>query len=204
MSDRNDRKVSRRLRRKLKDAGLPQVGSAHVLRMRFVQVMHALLILQNQCNHDHIVRAMEELLTGWSAAEEEHSEVGGYQHRLLNAIDDIHSQIEDAAWGEWDAIMSERTYPVTTLPQLAAEDEAVVRELANQLHGLAIASRSECLNIAMDLLNAGCSSLHSLLECPSITTIQELQTELGTLKNVQLTHLQLRTLVNWIQQQRQA
>ncbi len=99
--------------------------------------------------------------------------------------------------------MSARTSPIPTLPQLAAEDEAAVRELANELYGLAIASRSECLIIAMDLFDAGCPSLGSLLECPSISTIEELQTELGTLKNVQLNHLQLRRIVNWIQRQRQ-
>jgi len=101
------------------------------------------------------------------------------------------------------ASMSARTSPIPTLPQLAAEDEAAVRELANELYGLAIASRSECLIIAMDLFDAGCPSLGSLLECPSISTIEELQTELGTLKNVQLNHLQLRRIVNWIQRQRQ-
>ena len=107
MSDRNDLNVSRRLRRILKDAGLPQVGGAHVLRMRFVQVTHVLLVLQNQCTHYNIGMAMRELLEGWSSAEEEHSEVGGYQHRLLNAIDDIHYEIEDLAWGEWNCGLNE-------------------------------------------------------------------------------------------------
>ena len=103
MSDRNDLNVSRRLRRMLQAAGLPRVGRAHVLRMRFVQVTHMLLILQSQCTHDKIVGAMRELLEGWAATEEEHSEVGGYQHRLLNVIDDIHTQIELCIGGEWNA-----------------------------------------------------------------------------------------------------
>lgn len=97
--------------------------------------------------------------------------------------------------------MSARTSPVPTLPQLAPEDEVVVHKLANQLWGLEIASRDECLKIAMDLFNAGCPSLESLLECPSINTIQELQTELGTLKNVELNPIQLRKIVKWIQRQ---
>jgi hypothetical protein len=52
-----------------------------------VQVTHALLILQGQCTHHKVVRAMRELLEGWAATEEERTEVGSYQHRLLNAID---------------------------------------------------------------------------------------------------------------------
>ena len=47
------------------------------------------------------------------------------------------------------------------------------------------------------------TSLVSLLECPSINTIQELQTELGTLKNVELNPIQLRKIVKWIQRQSQ-
>jgi hypothetical protein len=38
--------------------------------------------------------AMSDLLEGWADTEEEHSDVGGYQHRLLNAIEDMHFSIE--------------------------------------------------------------------------------------------------------------
>ena len=99
MSDRTDLNVSRRLRRMLEASGLPRDGGAHVLRMRFVQVKHVLLILQKQCTMHQIVLAMQELLQGWGATEEGHSLPGGYQHRLLNAIDDIHGQI--VVLGEW-------------------------------------------------------------------------------------------------------
>ena len=100
--------------------------------------------------------------------------------------------------------MSARTSPVPTLPQLAPEDDAVVHKLANQLWGLEIASRDECLKIAMDLFNAGCPSLETLLECPSINTIQELQTQLGMNaeglgKFVKLNTIQQQKIVDWIQ-----
>ena len=94
MSDRNDLNVSRRLRRMLKAAGLPSVGAAHELRMRFVDMTHAMLILHGQCTHHAIVRAMQQLLEGWAATEEEHAQPVGYQHRLLNATDDIRRLIE--------------------------------------------------------------------------------------------------------------
>ena len=100
-SDRTDLNVSRRLRRMLKASGLPQTGPAHHLRMRFVQLTHALLILQRQCTHGRIVIAMRELLEGWAHTEEEVSYPGGYQHRLLNAVDDVCADIERFAWGEW-------------------------------------------------------------------------------------------------------
>jgi hypothetical protein len=103
-SPRNDLNVSRRLRRMLRASGLPRVGKAHVLRMRYVQVTHALLILQLACTHHNIVKAMRELLEGWSPSEEHHSQVGGYQHRLLNVIDDIHTRIEDMSSGEWNDV----------------------------------------------------------------------------------------------------
>jgi hypothetical protein len=45
--------------------------------------------------------AMRDLLEGWADTEEEHSDVGGYQYRLLNAIDDMQSQIERWAWADW-------------------------------------------------------------------------------------------------------
>ena len=45
--------------------------------------------------------AMRELLEGWADTEEEHSYPGGYQHRLLNVIDDLCADIERFAWGEW-------------------------------------------------------------------------------------------------------
>jgi len=100
-STRTDLNVSRRLRRMLKASGLPRIGKAHSLRMRFVQVTHALLILQGDCTYHKIIRAMRELLDGWMPTEEHHSEVGGYQHRLLNVVDDIHTEIEQMAGSEW-------------------------------------------------------------------------------------------------------
>ena len=93
MSDRNDLNVSRRLRRMLKASGLPSVGAAHELRMRFVDMTHAMLVLQGRCTHHAIVWAMRQLLEGWAATEEEHAQPGGYQHRLVAAIDDIRRQI---------------------------------------------------------------------------------------------------------------
>ena len=71
--------------------------------MRFVTLTHALLILQRQCTHGRIVIAMRELLEGWAHTEEEvgASYPGGYQHRLLNAVDDVCADIERFAWGEW-------------------------------------------------------------------------------------------------------
>lgn len=84
------------------------------------------------------------------------------------------------------------------LPQLDQDDEAVVRELANELHEIPIASRGACVNIARDLLDAGCTSLRGLLECP-INSVQDLQAELGS---VPLSILQLRKIVFWMQQQK--
>ena len=100
-SERNDLNVSRRLRRMLKASGLPRVGKAHWLRMRFVQATHVLLILQGQCTLSKIAIAMRDLLEGWSDIEEKHSDVGGYQHRLLNVIDNLHTEIEQCAWADW-------------------------------------------------------------------------------------------------------
>jgi hypothetical protein len=100
-SDRTDLNVSRRLRRMLKASGMPRKGKAHSLRMRFVQVTHALLLLQGNCTYHKVIWAMRELLDGWLPSEEHHSEVGGYQHRLLNVVDDIHSEIEQMAGGQW-------------------------------------------------------------------------------------------------------
>ena len=99
---RKDLNVSRRLRRMIKAAGLPRSGGAHVLRMSYVQVTHAMLILQRQCTYENVMRAMREVLEGWSLAEEGHSRPGGYQHRLLNVIDDIHGEIVRCAGGQWD------------------------------------------------------------------------------------------------------
>ena len=100
-ASRNDLNVSRRLRRMLRASGLPRVGKAYHLRMRYVQLTHVLCILQRSCTHGRIVMAMRELLEGWADTEEEHSDVGGYQHRMLNAIDDMGEEIERLAWGEW-------------------------------------------------------------------------------------------------------
>ena len=104
ISTRNDLNVSRRLRRMLRASGLPRVGPAHVLRKRYVQVTHVLLILQLACTEHNIVKAMCELLEGWSPGEEHHSRVGGYQHRLLNVVDDIHTRIEEMSSGEWNDV----------------------------------------------------------------------------------------------------
>jgi hypothetical protein len=82
MLHRRDHNVTRRLTRMLKASGMPHTGGAHWLRMRYVQLTHALLILQGQCTRGRIVMAMRELLEGWADTEEEH-----YQHRLLNAVD---------------------------------------------------------------------------------------------------------------------
>ena len=88
---------------------------------------------------------------------------------------------------------------------LNAKDDAVVCKLANQLHGLEIAGRDECSKIAIVLMNAGCWSLENLIEfCPSIYTIQELQTQLGMNeeglgKFVKLTTIQQQKIVDWIQ-----
>jgi len=68
----------------------------------YVHVTHALHVLQGECTYQNVVRAMRELLEGWSLAEEEHSLPGGYQHRLLNVIDDIHGEIVRFAGGQWD------------------------------------------------------------------------------------------------------
>ena len=96
-----DLNMTRRLTRMIRLSGLPLAGPAHQLRMRFVQATHALCILQRSCTHGRIVMAMRDLLEGWADTEEEHSDVGGYQHRLLNAVDDLHSQIETWAWADW-------------------------------------------------------------------------------------------------------
>jgi hypothetical protein len=42
--------------------------------------------------------AMRDLLEGWVDTEEEHSDVGGYQHRLLNANEDMHLSMERVVW----------------------------------------------------------------------------------------------------------
>jgi hypothetical protein len=99
--ERTDLNVSRRLRRMLRASGLPRVGRAHNLRMRFVQATHVLLILRHQCTHAQIVLAMQELLQGWAETEEEDCGVGGYQHRLLTAIDDIHAKIVEWTSADW-------------------------------------------------------------------------------------------------------
>ena len=76
-ASRNDLNVSRRLRRMLKASGLPRVGKAYHLRMRYVQLTHVLCILQRRCNCGSIISAMSYLLEGWDATEEQHSHVGG-------------------------------------------------------------------------------------------------------------------------------
>ena len=101
MSERTDLNMTRRLRRMLEASALPRVGKAHSLRMRYIHVTHALCTLQRHCTRGRIVKAMQVLLDGWTDTEEGHSDVGGYQHRLLNAIDDMHSEVERWAWGDW-------------------------------------------------------------------------------------------------------
>ena len=103
MSERTDLNMTRRLRRLIRLSGLPLAGPAHQLRMDYVRATHALCILQRQCTFGRIVIAMRELLEGWDATEEEHSRLGGYQHRLLNAVDEQHSEIERWAWADLPA-----------------------------------------------------------------------------------------------------
>ena len=101
MSDRRDLNVSLRLRRMIKASALPRVGKAHVLRMRYVDLTHILCIQQRLCTRGRIVSAMFQLLEGWDDTEEGHSDVGGYQHRLLNAIDEMSSEIERWVQSDW-------------------------------------------------------------------------------------------------------
>ena len=101
--ERTDLNMTRRLTRMIRLSGMPLAGPAHQLRMRFVQATHALCILQRSCTHGRIVMAMRELLEGWADTEEEHSYVGGYQHRLLNAIDELQAEIETWAWADLPA-----------------------------------------------------------------------------------------------------
>ncbi len=44
---------------------------------------------------------MFELLEGWADTEEGHSDVGGYQHRLLNVVVDMSSEIERWNQADW-------------------------------------------------------------------------------------------------------
>jgi hypothetical protein len=96
----------------------------------------------------------------------------------------------------------------TSLPPLSPRDEAVVLQLANELHGIAplpIASHGECLNIARALLDVGCASLVALLELPEqpINSVDDLKSYLHNLR-YPLGKLQLCRISQWIQQQRQA
>jgi hypothetical protein len=99
---RNDLNVSSRLRRMLKASGLPRVGQAHILRMRYAQVTHVLCLMQRHCTHGRIVLAFRVLLEGWADTEEEDTRVGGYQDRLLNAVNDIHTSIEQMMHADWN------------------------------------------------------------------------------------------------------
>jgi hypothetical protein len=101
--ERTDLNMTRRLTRFIRLSGLPLTGPAHQLRMSFVRATHALCILQRSCTRGRIVMAMRELLEGWADTEEEHSRVGGYQHRLLNAVDELHSEIETWACADLPA-----------------------------------------------------------------------------------------------------
>ena len=97
--ERTDLNMTRRLTRFIRLSGLPLTGPAHQLRMDFVRATHALCILQRNCTRGRILQACCELLEGWAEREEhEHrSTQGSYQHRLLNAVDDLHSRIEEWA-----------------------------------------------------------------------------------------------------------
>jgi hypothetical protein len=101
--ERTDLNMTRRLTRFIRLSGLPLTGPAHQLRMDFVRATHALCILQRSCTRGKILKACCELLEGWAEREEHHSREGGYQHRLLNAVDDLHSQIETSVWQELPA-----------------------------------------------------------------------------------------------------
>jgi hypothetical protein len=91
--------------------------------------------------------------------------------------------------------------PLAAFAPLGPEDAAVVQALANELHSLRVASKDECYNIARALLDAGCPSLTCLVELP-INSVEELQNELGALKNVKLNNLQLGSILKWMRQQR--
>ena len=95
--ERTDLNMTRRLTRFIRLSGLPLTGPAHQLRMDFVRATHALCILQRSCTRGKILQACCELLEGWAEREEYHSREGGYQHRLLNAVDNLHSRIEEWA-----------------------------------------------------------------------------------------------------------
>jgi hypothetical protein len=107
---------------------------------------------------------------------------------------------EEGDYGWMEPGVASLSMSVVPLPPLDTEDHAMVQALADELHALPIASRGACLSIARDMFDAGCLSLRCL---SFVDSIQELQAELGTLKNVQLSNLQLRKLVQWAQQQRQ-
>ncbi len=103
MSERTDLNMTRRLMRFIRLSGLPLTGPAHQLRMDFVRATHALCILQRSCTRGKILQACCELLEGWAEREEHHSREGGYQHRLLNAVDELHSRIETWVWQDLPA-----------------------------------------------------------------------------------------------------
>jgi hypothetical protein len=86
-------------------------------------------------------------------------------------------------------------------------DEAVVLQLASELHGISIASYHECLKIAKALLDVGCPSLMSLVALPElkkdpIDSVEDVQSHLQNLR-YPLGKLQLCRILQWIQQQRQ-
>ena len=91
-------------------------------------------------------------------------------------------------------------FAVLSLPPLDPDDQVAVHGLADELHALPLASKGMCLSIARDMFDAGCISLKCL---SYVNSVEELKLELGNLKNVQLSNLQLRKLVQWAQQQRQ-
>jgi hypothetical protein len=86
-------------------------------------------------------------------------------------------------------------------------DEAVVLQLASELHGISIASYHECLKIAKALLDVGCPSLMSLVALPElkkdpINSLEDVQSHLQNLR-YPLGKLQFIRILRWIQQQRQ-
>lgn len=91
--------------------------------------------------------------------------------------------------------------PLVPPPPLSPEDKAKVLKLAKELHGISIATEDECEIIARALLDKGCSSLNCFVEIP-IKTLEELRDEIGELKNANLSKLQLRIILKWIEQQR--
>ncbi len=92
--------------------------------------------------------------------------------------------------------------PVASLPLIGpGEDGVRMLQLAHELYGISIATKDECCKIARALLDVGCPTLNCLVELP-ISTVAELKAELGWPHNLSM--LQLRRILKWIEQQRTA